>query len=401
MGPKLINEDKRQDKISAKVRHLSEKFGGTSRGAGSGSHLAPKGQLSLSQPSQASASVHSDSVDDSDRGVAHPSDRSVNQIQNSSEESMASIQDGNNDDDLWVCKMCKGHFPSEKDQLLECEVCQQHCCAKCLGLTKQQYNTMQRNDLVWICSSTCKRELTTALANARTTIPQINQLIESINKVEEDVEKIRKFTTQPENVLDEHEWPTLGMNTDDTETAVKQVRRSVHQPITKGIVKEAIEETERENQLKEERARNVIIFRAKELPNSTKEQQAREDKKFIADFCKLIEVPEVDVTEVTRLGKRTEEKVRPLRFRVKDSEQKGELMKNLNRLKDADKPFSEIQVSHDLTINQRTLLKSKIDEAKKMTDESTDKTWVYKARCPLGPHWDVKIVRLRARQRTI
>ena len=49
------------------------------------------------------------------------------------------------------CTKCDTVFAEEYDKILECEVCFDHVCAKCLALKDQAYKTTQRQDLLFFC----------------------------------------------------------------------------------------------------------------------------------------------------------------------------------------------------------------------------------------------------------
>ena len=53
------------------------------------------------------------------------------------------------DADAWCRKVYKLTFSDPEDKILECEVCHSHICAKCLKLNPVQYETMDRDYLIW------------------------------------------------------------------------------------------------------------------------------------------------------------------------------------------------------------------------------------------------------------
>ena len=81
----------------------------------------------------------------------------------------------------------------------------------------------------------------------------------------------------------------------------------------KGIVKDAISETNEESQIREESAKNFVIFRADASEKRDRKSQTEKDKVFVRQMCQEIEADDIEVVEVTRLGPKTEGKTRPLR----------------------------------------------------------------------------------------
>ena len=59
-------------------------------------------------------------------------------------------------DNLWQCAVCGEEYHDEDSKLLECEVCSQHVCSKCLEMGDGEYCWLtNREDLHWYCK-TCE-----------------------------------------------------------------------------------------------------------------------------------------------------------------------------------------------------------------------------------------------------
>jgi hypothetical protein len=59
----------------------------------------------------------------------------------------------------WTCKICKTVFSDPKSMILECEVCSEHTCAKCLNLTQTVYTALCRDEFVFMCQSECRAKV--------------------------------------------------------------------------------------------------------------------------------------------------------------------------------------------------------------------------------------------------
>ena len=70
-----------------------------------------------------------------------------------------------------------------------------------------------------------------------------------------------------------------------------------------------------------------------------------------------VKVASDDVEAMYRLGKREQDKTRPLLVRFSNEEKKVEVLKNLKELKGAEDRFRVVSVTHDLTVSQRELVK--------------------------------------------
>lgn len=218
--------------------------------------------------------------------------------------------------------------------------------------------------------------------------------------------------TEGENAAASTDQPDGTLSKDGPWNEVRKSRVSLRQimraeeataPQVKVIIKEAMEEKEKEKEIesqeKDERAPNIIIFRAKESEEKDREKRSAADEKLVNGFIKeVIGEDEVEVESFTRLGRKEEGKSRPLRIRLKSLDDKRRLLDNLVNLRDAPEPYRTMSVRHDLTPHQRDDYKKMVDEAKEKTADLDPDTYVFKVRSTPGPHWDAKIVRLKARQ---
>ena len=69
---------------------------------------------------------------------------------------------------------------------------------------------------------------------------------------------------------------------------------------------------------------------------------------------------------------------------------------NLYKLREAEAPYSDISIAHDLTLAEREELKGLVAEAKDSSIYDMSGKWEYKVRSR-GPRWDPKIVKLKKR----
>ena len=168
------------------------------------------------------------------------------------------------------------------------------------------------------------------------------------------------------------------------------------------IIKKAVVEANKENEVRDERIKNVIIFGAEESSNPSRDERMKQDKELIKGLFNeigLSPVPAFD--EVLRLGRwnaQTRNGKRPLRFRMESEEAKGKLMESLVNLREADEKYKALSIKHDLTIEQREDLKIMVNEAKTLTEAENDGHFLYRVRCSPGAHWRPKIVKLKSRR---
>ena len=74
------------------------------------------------------------------------------------------------------------------------------------------------------------------------------------------------------------------------------------------------------------------------------------------NICK-IDITSRDVRRAVRLGKATENNERLLLIAMDEETKKREIFLNLNKIRDAERPFNKVVMTHDLTVRQREELK--------------------------------------------
>ena len=82
------------------------------------------------------------------------------------------------------------------------------------------------------------------------------------------------------------------------------------------------------------RKMNLIAFRVEEAPlDSPKEQKLHHDSLIINDIMNELKIDTADITSITRLGKESANKSRPIKLIVKDETVKQEILKRAKDLK--------------------------------------------------------------------
>lgn len=342
----------------------------------------------------------------------------------------------------WVCKSCKLTIDDLAAAVLECDVCKQHCCPKCISLTKTQYAAALRNDFMWICSPDCKDTIYKALHHVTNRSEQ-DQLNEHFSKMEHDMRMMearidsrmkrleRSLTgvTSPTKTLsiweDNEQMSrsamlngpilTLGNSmsivppkppTDQQATKMKtyasaaqpsQKQTQVELPTMKGLFKEVLNENEREKVMRIKRENNIIIYHVKEEGKGRTERQEKDLEAAKALFVE-IGAEDAEIEEIERLGRPEAGKERPMRLKMGNQQDKCKIMTNLRFLREAPDPICNYSVSHDLTPTQRDQRNSLLDEVKTKNEGHQDADAIrYKMIVVPGPTWDAKVVKLKAR----
>ena len=114
--------------------------------------------------------------------------------------------------------------------------------------------------------------------------------------------------------------------------------------------------------------------------------------RIIETLCEN-EIDKSGISEIKRIGKKTENSRRPLIVKTKDQSTKRKILLNANKLQGCgDDELKTIRMSHDLTQQEREHSKNLYEEAKRRENEDASGGFKYKVR---GPPWDMKIVRIK------
>jgi len=156
-----------------------------------------------------------------------------------------------------------------------------------------------------------------------------------------------------------------------------------------------------EEQDKEHRRNNIVIYRIPESEASNNTERSVDDNRFCLQLLSGLNVGVVDqdIRKVFRLGRRVEDadtgsRPRPVLVQLGSRAIKNLIMESLYKIKSMDSKFRSVIISHDMTKLEREECKKLVNEAKeKSQNESGD--WIYRVR---GSPGQMHIVRLRKAQ---
>ena len=291
----------------------------------------------------------------------------------------------------WLCTVCQNTFNKDTDKILECVVCLGHKCAKCLKLTKNQYEITQRKDLTWTCQDSCQDHLRQALVNAAVTAKCVAAAASHIIKAVTDTISPTIIKDQMGSALAQPEATTTEACEDVQEapsvTWAKVVSR--HEKRTKELVKAAINEHTEEKNTSGVRERSIIIHRFIESDDEKAEVCSEHDKTSFGQLSKNeLGIENLTPEKIIRLGKRESGRTRPLLVTLPTVLDKRKLMSSLHKLKNS-ATFKNISVTHDLTKEERQKRSEIIEAAKRKKLEDPKIFQDFRIR---GPPGNLKVV---------
>ena len=120
------------------------------------------------------------------------------------------------------------------------------------------------------------------------------------------------------------------------------------------------------------------------------------DTEFMSNFLEAIDA-NVTPKQIIRLGKETTGRNRPLKVTMKCQEDKTAVMTSLNKLKNADESLRSISVRDDYTIEERQLIKTIAEEAKRKNEAENVTHWKVRG----TPKNGLRVVKVPTRTQTL
>ena len=304
----------------------------------------------------------------------------------------------------WKCGKCslQYDYSDKKEQYwLECDSCDGKYDTICLKISKSQYNTMSRDDILWVCP-TClpvveqfKKELKKAVDLGRTTCEGIEYLKISTNNILKQQIEIEKAIKAVETQMEKNRETIDGNLKEKIEEVKSSVTTEVPKLWTDVVknaninnqgpnevdvvkqVKRAMYEISEANKEEEVRSRGIVVYKLPEGENESREERSSEDKTIINDLLEFLGC-NAEVVYAERLGRFNEgrwkeKKYRPIKVRFSNKEERDMVLKSLPKLRNAPECFKSLSIRQDLNEMQRDELRRKMDEAFERTRLSPTK----------------------------
>ena len=198
---------------------------------------------------------------------------------------------------------------------MECEKCEGHFCLTCISISQSAYIYMSNPAVFWSCQDCtevircmlqdCDRETT----ESPEPITPVVGLMEKINSMEE---RIMRMSTMEENLLRIEEavsslsiqrstengesrlWSQVTANTNSSEednTLVKNTYVSPSpDPNMINVFRVAMDKQDEEKKDAENKVKNIILYRAKELKSEDRESRRQHDTQLVEELLNTIEV---------------------------------------------------------------------------------------------------------------
>ena len=206
----------------------------------------------------------------------------------------------------------------------------------------QVYDYMCQPEVIWCCSS-CTPKVKLLMEADKNLEPDtlrsdLDKTMANLNRMMND---FYNFVAGP-RAVNQAEQKTWNV-----------VQQPKVKPLNKIIMK-ASEEQKREEDDKT-RKNNLIIYKAPESTHQDGHNRKVEDKQQIETFLASVEMGNKTATSFVRLGKKNDEATtnRPLLVSFDNEKDVNEIMKNLNKLKDAEYKIKNLRIGTDRSLKER------------------------------------------------
>ena len=306
-----------------------------------------------------------------------------------SKDSKDSKKDGNRrnttKDTNLKCRVCQKNIVYNR--YLNCDLCTEAVCVSCTKLTEHIYDYMEEQgiEIPFLCSP-CRKEMPKIREllqikekheNLKTEVDKLSKEVEELKKKPEDLTErvVQLETVIKVKKINSDDFPALDKITDQTKQLSQVIKQ---QKSLDEKLKKQTEEKEEEKRI-EERENNLIVYGIPEKHEDNSEQ-IKEDYYTISHlYQNRVKICKEDIINITRLGTKKENQIRPIRISFECSDKRTRILRNNKNLViyNEDSPectasfctlednHRHIYISTDKTKQQRETEKELREELKK------------------------------------
>ena len=276
------------------------------------------------------------------------------------------------------CGKCKKKVEDkpqiDDEQSIECDCCLMFYHIVCVGVSTEKLDAVTKLKLHWYCP-TCepaavklKQQCVNLQAEQDRIRKEIDEIHTKIGTVKSELEKKieDKFSSLDEKI-NEINSKVESTPPDDEEETINSEKKNEH---IRSIVNKELKEklkTDDEEKLREKKKLNLIFFDVTEDAHEKQEDLMLDEFYKIKDALKdKVQFDNEDISHITRIGKKTTGKTRPVLITFKQDELKMKVLragKDL-KIKNSEGELQRAYISLDRTPKQRETDKKLREEIK-------------------------------------
>ena len=247
-----------------------------------------------------------------------------------------------------LCGKCTRKV-GKKDNGLECDECAMWFHIGCEGVALALYKQMQdHKGMLWFCKK-CRPKVAKQARELKQLKEEMKGLKEENRELTEDLQKERE-----ENKEMREKISRLQEENREMMKRMKAWEEGWEEKENR-IVERAVERIEGnmmgEIEEKMQKKNKVVMFNLKEAENR---EETRDKEKCEEIIKESLDLYDVKVRQVTRIGKKTEGKTRPILVEMENEKEKWAVVARAKRLREARNPeWRKIGVQPDMTRKER------------------------------------------------
>ena len=226
---------------------------------------------------------------------------------------------------------------NERNAIIICDICEKWFCKTCAVIDEKLYDFVIQQDLAYdhICNS-CKGQIPKIkdlinISEKQTQMQlEIDQMKAEINSNKKSIEKYESFESRLSDVekvivankLNDVEYPPL-LAINDAQTKIQRDLSSQAETTTKLNID--LEEKKRREAI----SQNLIVYGLPEKQTNLVKEQMKADFEMIKDLLTdRVDLHETDISHISRLGAKKQDKERPIRITFVDLQKRREVLVN-------------------------------------------------------------------------
>ena len=275
----------------------------------------------------------------------------------------ASVTDDTQEE--WTCIRCNLKSRSDDVPMLECNLCSTRTCTKCAKINSTAYKVLARQDIMWFCTQGCTTAANKAINQRRSDTKEQMDIASGMEKLEATISgRVQHLNTilyqelqQTMYSIEEAILTKIDKTNAISQSWAEKVQNGLGPTIVNAaqstnelttIMKVAIEETNKNDRMMDDKQRSIIIYKVEESKKENADERKKEEEDIVDRLCNEgARVQGCKVTKTFRLGKYDKDKnqPRPLKVTFETKEQQQKLLANLRNLKEADEDLKRLSIT--------------------------------------------------------
>ena len=252
------------------------------------------------------------------------------------------------------CTVCE-KAAQRNEIVFKCDICNIWTCKECSQVNEKLIEVASKNNikLNFVCNS-CKEDapkirslmkITARQDQMEKEVEEINKKVDtntsSINDLTQDQKDMDSRLKTIEKVIKENRLADYGENFPPLVEITEKISTQEESTAKLNSKIEKQREDKEEEALKSTKALNLIIYGVPEHENDPIEQMKQDFLALCQIYETKLDIEKTDITNITRIGKKIQGKIRPIKITCANHEVRKEILTNNQYLRLSDDSFED------------------------------------------------------------